>query len=249
MRSQIALFSLIAATPFFLSGCSIDTVDSKDVQPDAVYQDLSLDYEEASQATTFSGTFRVGGPTGTTIDLQSPARFLINGQVARKESFLGTGYSLDRGGFHPEAVFTLTTQDGRELSNSIRIQRVTLVKVDSVVQAGQAFEVLVTAEGWNPSAESISATLSQASSRQAEGSAFQSLRGVFDAARGRILFSGVDTAQLSDGTADITIMRHRSQRLSQSTRAGGILRASYRLRPIAVTVVGGRTAVPQSRTP
>jgi len=91
MRHKFKLAkSLILVCMLLSSAGCLDTVDSEDVNPRAIYQSYHVDYDEKTNETDLFATFRVGGSTGTTVRLNSPSELRVNGRRIDHYTFLGT---------------------------------------------------------------------------------------------------------------------------------------------------------------
>jgi hypothetical protein len=228
--------ALIASSSLFNVACSVDTVGSDEVKTETIHQDYSLRYDEATDSTQLSAQFRVGGWSGTTVDLRSPAGISVNGKKLSKETFLGTRYSGAERGFIGAANFEYTDADGKRLTNAIRIDPVRLLKADQTVSVQRVYEVEIQAINPLPE-DSFSVGLRQTSTRPDGTTEHLYADGVFDVARGRAVFSATQLNKLNNGPATLVISRSKSTRLQQSTREGGSIAASYNLRPVSVTIV------------
>lgn len=228
------------------TACSMDTVSSKDVQAEAVYQNLSLNYSEDTNSTSMSAQFRVGGWSGTTVELESPAGLRINGRTPSKSAFLGTSYEVRSSGFVRSATFEYQGSDGRLLTNSISMDPVVLRYAPSVASVTNTFEVDVEAVNLQPR-ESLRVELSQEFRHPDTGvMTFARATGTYDKSRAKAVFSTYELNRLNNGTARLEISRSKSGTLAQATREGGTISASYHLRPVSVTITGktGTVSVP-----
>jgi hypothetical protein len=226
----------VMAVAMLNAACSMDTVSSKDVKADAIHQVYSLSYSEESNSTNMSAQFRVGGWSGTTVSLDDPSSLKINGRVPGKSTVLGTSYDLDQGGFIPSATFEYKSEDGKTLVNSIAIDRVQLLKADSTVSAQRLYAIDLSAPNLQ-SNESVRVTITQ-ESRQSDGSTkWASADGSYDRARQKAFFQPSELNKLSNGPAKLSISRGKQSGLAQATREGGMISASYALRPVFVTIV------------
>ena len=80
---------------FNLVGCfqSTDKINSDHVKSEDIHQAYNLFYDGNANKTEFYGTFRVGGVTGTTVELVSPGKLLINNLEADVDRTYGVHYS------------------------------------------------------------------------------------------------------------------------------------------------------------
>lgn len=243
---RVLTVAMLITYAAFSTACSVDTVGSDEVKSEAIHQTYSLRYDEDSDSTHLSAQFRVGGWSGTTVNLRSPASLTANGKGLTKESFLGTSYSGIERGFVPAATFDFTDADGRHLSNSVRIDPLRLLKADQTVSVQRAYEVEIQRVNPVPE-ESVSVGLRQSRPRSDGSNEYIYANGVFDIARGKAVFSTVELNKLNNGAATLVISRSKSTRLQQSTKEGGSISATYNLRPMSVTIVD-KSAPPMTQT-
>ncbi len=71
MKTPVSLLAVILLFPLLFSSCARDV--SVNVNQDTIYAEYRLVYEAASDKTFARATFRFGGPTGTFLELSSPA--------------------------------------------------------------------------------------------------------------------------------------------------------------------------------
>jgi hypothetical protein len=215
------------------TACSMETVGSQDVKPEVIHQDYSVTYREANGSTEYTAQFRVGGWSGTTVELQSPANLKINGQSPGKSTVFGTMYESSTAGFVPSTTFEYTAADGKVSSNSISIDRVTLGAVSPMLTLNQSFVVPATAPGLS-AGETITAEITQAGGDNQT----TMVVGSFDPARGQISFSLSDLNRLRNGSATLQVYRTKTLSLTQATSEGGTISANYYARPVNLTVAG-----------
>ncbi len=109
---------------------SVDTVASNTVDSSQIYQDYRIT-GDGSQAKIVA-TFRVGGATGTTLELKSPGKILYNGASmifsapggVMNVRTKGTTYETTVQNFPAVNKFDYTDADGRTYSNSINFSSV-----------------------------------------------------------------------------------------------------------------------------
>ena len=111
MNASILGFLLI------LTACS--QISSSEVDASAIYGELSLKRSEGSSQATASATFFVGGPTGTVVQMESPASVTINGQSANEVTdpiINMTSYQATVSG---SASLVYTDKNGTSYTNSL----------------------------------------------------------------------------------------------------------------------------------
>jgi hypothetical protein len=139
-------FYLIGLLLLMTFGCrSCDTVDSGKVSSSAIYQDYSV--SASSAGTEISATFRVGGPTGTTVNLNPPSRVEYNGTQMDenlRSAFSGTYYSASTRDLAARHQFLYTDGEGRIYKNEISFEAIGLADVPGTIKAGEKIVIPLT---------------------------------------------------------------------------------------------------------
>lgn len=108
---------------------SVDSVASNAVVSSEIYQDLTITGER--NQLTASAVFRIGGATGTTLDLTAPSKIEYNGTEMTKSAPVsanipifakGTTYFANAQTFRPAHQFSFTDKDGKVYKNSISLE-------------------------------------------------------------------------------------------------------------------------------
>ncbi|MCB9073185.1 MAG: hypothetical protein H6623_06155 [Bdellovibrionaceae bacterium] len=233
------LFALVFSSSLIVA-CSSDTVGSRDVNPNAVHQEYSVEYQETSNSSYISAQFRVGGSTGTTVELEPPSYLKINGTTPHKSSFFGTSYSLDQGGYTSSVTFEYSDDSQHSYVNSVIVKTIQILSAPQNLTIGQSYSVVVSTESLNPG-DTVRGYLRQDHFDQGiSQSAY--VEGVFDVGTQRMIFSSYDTSRLYEGNVELTLVRSHYQALSQSTsRGGGSIGSYYNTRPVILNAYGTHT--------
>jgi hypothetical protein len=86
------LIILIAVSILFLTACTSNEIgNSKDVNPDAIFFDYKIKGEEKDSNITVYIQYRVGGPNGTTLVLNEPAKVQLDSEEINIDSAKLTG--------------------------------------------------------------------------------------------------------------------------------------------------------------
>lgn len=117
---------------FLLGGCnqgSVETISSNTVMSSQVYQSYHIKAEKGR--TDITATFRVGGATGTTLELTEPGKISYNDAplpVSAPGNLIGTNYRMKgtdyrsfSKNYRPAHVFSFTDNDGKTYINSINL--------------------------------------------------------------------------------------------------------------------------------
>lgn len=136
--------TIAALSAALLTGCSIDTMSSHDVVPSAVYQDYSATYYKESDRTELRAQFRAGGPTGTTLHLDAPAKVRANGKHLSSRTFLGTYYVETFAGLQNTVNFEWTDSQEKVYANSIGLKPIEVVEAAATLSARQPYQIVVS---------------------------------------------------------------------------------------------------------
>ncbi len=234
IRVYAYLLSLLSLS---IIGCSSDTVGSGDVNPAVVHQDYSLNYTEGSNISRFSAQFRVGGSSGTTVELEPPAKIYANGKSLLKTSFFGTGYALEQSGPYAAGNFEYVDDNGLRYHNSVPLKPVSITHNPTPIMLGANYYVVINTYPLEPG-DSLQATIEQ--DFVANGvHKFVFITGSYEAVYSRFVFSSYDLNRLQNGLVKLTITRsHRTALAQAAPRAGGEISSHYSMRPITLTVYG-----------
>ncbi len=215
--------------------CSIDTVGSDQVKPDVIYQDYSVSYSEDSTNTDFNGTYRVGGFSGTTIELISPSKVLVNGQQVGHYNFLGTHYSMPVGGGYVSSVqIDWYSPDNVLFRNTATVKPIRITNAVSAVYPTQGYSLSVATDTLAYS-ESVDATIQQ-TQNTLQGQTTVTIDGTYNSSTNKITFESYDLVKLVAGNATLSVSRSASLRLQNSTSVGGDLYTSYTAHNVNLTV-------------
>lgn len=231
------LITNILAGLFLLTACSVDTVGSSDVNPNAIHQDYSVNYREESNTSSISAQFRVGGASGTTVELEPPSSLFVNGKTLKKNSFFGASYSLSQAGFIGSASFEFTDEVGRRYMNAANLVPVQININPMPIMLGTNYYIPVTTYPL-AAGDSLHAIIEQEFVENGI-SRFVYINGQYEKNYSRFVFTVYDTSRLRNGIARLTISRSQRSALSDTTpRGGGEISSHYYLRPVALTVYG-----------
>lgn len=116
-------------------GCrSTETIESTKVDASEIYQNYYISGDRNS--TNVTATFRVSGSTGSTIDLDAPAKIEHNNKemLESKPGFMkGTDYQDSANNFISNHSFKFTDADGKIWENSIRLDALEITSQNIVI--------------------------------------------------------------------------------------------------------------------
>ncbi len=109
-----------------LAGCSTQNVGVGHVKTDAIYQTYQVTYDAGADTSHAYARFRVGGGTGTNVDLAGRAAVTCNKQPLREGLFgvLGRYYEQTTQGFAGDYEFVFTDAEGKTFVNAVRAERI-----------------------------------------------------------------------------------------------------------------------------
>lgn len=90
---------LLLLIPLLIISCTdVEIGKSKDVNPDTIFFDYRISGEESKNMMTCMLRYRYGGPNGTTLVLDSPAKVVVDGIVPKLDSakYTGAYYELSK---------------------------------------------------------------------------------------------------------------------------------------------------------
>jgi len=231
LQKMMALGFLLLANSTLVA-CSVDTVSSKDVESEAIYQNYNADYYESSDSTRYWAQFRVGGWTGTTVQIDPPSKLQVNGLNMSGSNFLGTSYAQATPGLATTTDFTWTDKDGHVYENATTITPITLVSAPATVSVSAPYIVTLTGAPLG-AGDTVDASL-----HQTVGNTSVTVYGVYNSGNGTVLFASSQLAQLYNGVATLDISRTHSAALADATAEGGSISGTYHLRSVGVMVNG-----------
>ncbi len=112
---SISFFLGISLLSLLLFSCEVE--DSEDVNQDRIYASYELFYNENTDKTLASARFRFGGPTGTILELSSPAEVTFNGDILDYNQIL-LAHTREYAGRLQGGTFEYTDVDGEFFSNT-----------------------------------------------------------------------------------------------------------------------------------
>ena len=121
-------------TALSIASCSSSEIgESKDVSPETIYQDYSVNYDESEneQQVTIRAQFRFAGSDGTTLVLTKPSSISLDEQQIKVDSseFAGAYYSIDvpAKGFMGKHRFVFTGTDNARFENEFSLDDLKLL--------------------------------------------------------------------------------------------------------------------------
>lgn len=237
---------------FMVLGCaSTETIESTKVAPTEIYQDYII--RGSKNSTNVTATFRVGGPTGSTVDLDAPGKVTHNGKEMNesKPGFLkGTDYGFAANEFISEHKFVYTDAAGKTWENEINlpaleinVQNLTFSKANGgtitlsrPVDKDENVEFSLVSEKTPPSSSGNSNSNTNVKNKLPEQEYSTKLQIKFDDSRSSIKIEPFSLKNFVEGKATVWLTVRKNKTVQNSAK-GGALDFSYESQKIAVNLV------------
>ncbi len=127
-------FLFVAVALLVLTSCAKD--ESGNVNQDSIYSIYELNYNKSTDKTSAHATFRFGGPTGTLLDLNDPAKVTFNGDELLYNSVSGA-HVKDYAGFTSSGTYVYKDLDDNTFTNATpTIVAIDFPTIDTISTAG-----------------------------------------------------------------------------------------------------------------
>lgn len=223
-KAQITLSTILLV---FLNACSVDTTSSDQVSQDEIHQNYSLRYDEEDQTISSRATYRIGGPTGTTVKLEAPSRVTFNGTELDHRNFLGTYYTtVSKGPILGNYEWTYTDNNNKVYTNVVTAGTIDLTTNINRVRFGRDLII-------NYSAASLEAGERVGGSLR---SAERSISAEPYGSGGSLRFKSEDIAKLPAGNVKLGLSRSKQLNLQNATKEGGGIYFEYLTKDVVLTL-------------
>ncbi len=232
---------------FGVLGCaSTDTVESTKVAPSEIYQNYAIRGTKTN--TSVTATFRVGGATGSTVDLDAPSSVSHNGKEMSesKPGFLkGTDYNDSANEFVSTHKFSFKDAGGKVWENEISLEGLEITaQTLTISKANGGTITLSRAVGTDENVEfslvseksAPASSNSNSKNKTPELSYSSTLQFSIDEARTSVKIEPFSLKNFVDGKANLTVTVRKNKSTQQSAK-GGALDFSYGGQKVAATVV------------
>jgi hypothetical protein len=236
--SQFALWAALAA----LCACgSNDTIDDTDVSPDSIWGSYEAHFDARDNSLRLLAQFRVGGSTGTTVRLTSPAKVEVGDQtmnfVDGDESAVnlsGSFYTLRQSLTTPPESqrFRWTRNDGQVFVNTVRqAPALSVASPAPATTVPRDAPLTITFEG-EPLADGDRIT-AYVDTQVSDRSGYARV----DITSGSTLVvPSADLAEMPAGKATVRLQRYREGRASEGhPKEGGRLLSSFASEAVEIT--------------
>ena len=222
-NSNMSRILLTATTCLFLFSCTSNEIgNSKDVNPEAVYLDYKVWAEEGKPDATVMLQYRFGGPNGTTLVLNEPAKVELDGELMKTDSSKLTGayYEIIKPvkEFAGKHKITFTDLNGKRYNEDFSFQPFKLkAEIPAVVKRG---ELIFELDGLNP-VDYVRVFATDTSF------ASPGINRVDTVKNGRIFITLTDLEDLVNGPINLEFYKEDERPVKNATKEGGRISVTY----------------------
>jgi hypothetical protein len=211
---------------FLVSSCTSNEIgNAKDVNPDAVYFDYKIWAEDGKEEATVNLQYRMGGPNGTTLVLDEPAKVLLDGEELKLDStkFSGAYYELQKplADFAGKHAIVFTDLNNKEYKEEFEFVPFSLnPEPTRVIKRG---DLVFNFTGLEP-VDYIRVSLTDTSF------ASDDINDVDTIKNGRLVISADRLSKLTNGPVNLQFYREMEMPVKNATREGGMITITYGLK-------------------
>ncbi len=216
-------FAQVLYVTIVLVGCTSNEIGySKEVSPDAVYFDYTIWGDEESGNVTAKFQYRFGGPNGTTLVLEDPAKVEFDGELLPVDSsrMNGAWYEVNRLLKNFDGRHQVLYTDGNKKQYKEEFEFNVFSLVAEIPKVVKRDDLIFELDGLAPG-DYINVLLTDTS--------FYS-RGIdrLDTVHnGKIIITRQDLDNLKNGPISLEFYRDDEKSLKETTKEGGRLSISY----------------------
>ncbi|MES2775917.1 MAG: hypothetical protein V4722_17205 [Bacteroidota bacterium] len=216
---------IIATSLLLLGSCRSNEIgNSKDVNPEAIYQEYSITATEGEEYADLTAQFRFGGSNGTTLVLNDDSYISLDGKKLDVDSsgFLGAFYKTRAKIPASPTDHEWAFADGKDKTyhNGFRLASFGLTNKFDKPLKPEDLELNFTGFDEN---DSIHLNISDTSSL----AAFRDIDTVLRITAGRAMVPGEQMKRLSTGPLTIQIVKYKNLSLAEATKEGGAINYSF----------------------
>jgi len=221
MSRLIILISLFTISS--LTACrDNERSNSKDVNPDAIFFDYKIRGEEKDSNVTVYIRYRMGGPTGTTIALNEPAKVQLDGEIITVDSakLAGAFYDIQKPSksFPGNHVILFTDFNNKEYKEEFEYKPFKLkTKIPAVIDRG---DILFDFEGLE-GGDYIRVTAVDTSFMSRD------IHEIDTPKNGQLLIPADKLKNLVSGPITLLLSKETERSVKNGTKGGGRIAISY----------------------
>lgn len=226
-------------------GCfqSADNVDSKHIDPEAVYQLYAVTHHAEADGAILFARFRVGGAGGTNLELTPPAAVTGDGEplapksgVILSDTLPGRYYQRDVRGFRNDHEFAFE-MGGKTFRNTTRLERADFAPNQPTEFARGKDSTLTFAGPPLRAREVVSLLLLGPVGAAGEGKSGSAAATATREGATSVTLSSAQLTELSADRGQMMWRRTWKHALQQGSKAGGEVEATYHSKALAFTLV------------
>jgi hypothetical protein len=220
MKKQIAY--LITASLVFVACNSTEIGESKDIEPNAIAQQINVDYKE-NEGLSAKIRFRVSGLNGTTLVLNQPAKVALNNDALSVDSskYYGAYYGKSLGSGIGTHQFAYTDKAGKTYKNSFTFNGFGLKNnIPSSISKSQDLSIAINGVS---STESVEYNVKDTSFGN-------DIAGKVNLINGNLIISKNNLSKLKNGPIFIDISCQKEQPIKEGTSEGGTIYYNFAIK-------------------
>jgi hypothetical protein len=226
--SKRVFFAWVVLVAVFLAGCTSNEIGySKEVDPDAIYFDYNIWGDEESGNITVKLQYRFGGPNGTTLVLEEPARVEFDGEWLRVDSsrMNGAWYEVNKTAHDFDGLHRIIYTDGNKKQYREEFDFRVISLKTTIPSEIKRDDLVFELDGLER--EDYIKVLLTDTSYYSRG-----IDRMDTVQNGRVIISRRDLENLKNGPVSIEFYREDEKRLKEVTKEGGTLSVSYGLKRV-----------------
>ncbi len=225
-RITFVVFILILASSFFLFSCTSNEIgNSKDVNPDAVYFDYEVWARESSEDVSINLQYRMGGPNGTTLVLDSPSKVVFDGETLQPDSakFSGAYYEIQKpfASFQRNHSIVFTDLYNKDYKEEFDFTPFTIER--DLPAVFKRDDLVLNIKGLDP-VDYIRVLATDTSFTSDDINEVDTVK------NGRLIIPAQKIALLKNGPINLELFKESEKSLKNSSREGGRLLINYSLK-------------------
>jgi hypothetical protein len=207
---------------------STEIGDSKDVNQDKIYMDYNLSYTEADENVQLKIKFRFSGSAGTTLVLNNTSQVELDGEILKVDSteFGGAFYEVSKNfnRFAGKHTITFTDINGKKFENSFDFAPFALVNLPTAADRDKDLVISYNTPVLNAN------DYVAISSLDTDSSFYYNQAGPASS----VTIPATQLKRQKDKMVSFETTIYREIPLTQTTTEGGVLKQTYRLKPVKI---------------
>jgi hypothetical protein len=212
----------------FMACNSNEIGESKDVNQDKIYMDYHISYTEGDEQVALNFQYRFAGAAGTTLVLNNPSQVKLDGEILKADSskYGGAFYTANKNhyAFLGNHNILFTDINGKIFDNSFEFASFSLVNLPATADRNKDLLVSYNINGLNKDDDiEINSVDTDSSFHYHQSGANTS-----------VAIPALDLKRQKNADVSFETTIYRKMPLNQTTAEGGILRLTYRLKPLKI---------------